>query len=85
MGESECKASSFLTSALDGDEWSASRPGRFTPGGIALGTHWIGSWVGPRAGLDAVENRRNLSLAGNRTLAVQPSLYRLSYPNPITV
>jgi hypothetical protein len=23
----------------------------------ALGTHWIGGWVGPRAGLDAVENR----------------------------
>jgi len=22
----------FLTSALDGDEWSASRPSRFTPG-----------------------------------------------------
>jgi len=27
----------FLTSALDVGEWSASRPGHFTPG-----THWIG-------------------------------------------
>jgi hypothetical protein len=26
----------FLTSALDGGEWSASRPGRFTPGKESL-------------------------------------------------
>jgi len=31
-----------LTSALDGGEWSASRPGRFTPREIAPGIHWIG-------------------------------------------
>jgi hypothetical protein len=43
-----------LTSALDGGEWSASRPGRFTPRERAPGTHWIGSWMGPRAALDAV-------------------------------
>jgi len=36
-----------LTSALEGGEWSASSPGRFTPGERAAGTHWIGSWVGP--------------------------------------
>jgi hypothetical protein len=45
----------FLTLALDGGKWSASHPGRFTPGEIAAGSHWIGGWVGPRAGLDAVE------------------------------
>jgi hypothetical protein len=33
------------------------------PGERAPGTHWAGSWVGPRAGLDAVEKR---------TRAVQP-------------
>jgi hypothetical protein len=38
-----------LTSALDGGEWSASRPGRFTPREGAPGTHWIGDCVGPRA------------------------------------
>jgi hypothetical protein len=27
------------TSTLDGDEWSALRPGRFTPRETALGTH----------------------------------------------
>jgi hypothetical protein len=32
----------FLTSALVVGEWSASRPGRFTPGERDPGTHWIG-------------------------------------------
>jgi hypothetical protein len=48
----------FLTSALVGGEWSASRPGRFTPGERALGTHWIGGCVGPRAGLDNMEKAK---------------------------
>jgi hypothetical protein len=39
----------FLTSALVGGEWSPSRPGRFTPGERALGTHWIGGLVDPTA------------------------------------
>jgi hypothetical protein len=40
---------SFLTSALDGGEWSVSRPGRaFTPGERTPGTHWTGDWVGPK-------------------------------------
>jgi hypothetical protein len=47
-----------LTSAIVGGEWSASRPGRFTPREIALGNHWIGGWVGPRAILDAVVKRK---------------------------
>jgi len=48
----------FVTSALDGDEWSASCPGRFTPRERAPGTRWIGGWVGPRAGLDTVIKRK---------------------------
>jgi hypothetical protein len=48
----------FLTSALDGGEWSASRPGHFTPRERAPGTHGIGGWVGPRAGPDAVVKRK---------------------------
>jgi hypothetical protein len=43
-----------LTSALEGGEWSASHPGRFTPGEKAPGIHWIGGWVGHRVGLDAL-------------------------------
>jgi hypothetical protein len=70
----------FLTSALVGGEWSASRPGRFTPPRI----HWIGSWVDLRAGLDDVERRTILILLG---LVLRPlssrarsqSLYRPSY------
>jgi hypothetical protein len=54
----------FLTSALAGGEWSASHPCRFTPRERAPGTHWIGSWVSPRAGLDDVEKRKFLTLPG---------------------
>jgi hypothetical protein len=50
-----------LTSVLDGGEWSDSRTGRFTPRERALGTHWIGGWMGPRAVLDAVVKRKILS------------------------
>jgi hypothetical protein len=41
-----------LTLTLDGSEWSVSCSGHFTPKVRAAGTHWIGGWVGPRAGLD---------------------------------
>jgi hypothetical protein len=47
----------FLTTALDGGEWSASRPGRFTPGEVGPGTSWIGGWVGHKAGLDAMKRK----------------------------
>jgi hypothetical protein len=64
----------FFTSALVGGERSASRPGLFTPGERAPGTHLIGGWVGPRAGLDDVEERKFLTLPGLelRSLLVQP-------------
>jgi hypothetical protein len=57
----------FLTSVLDGGELSASCPCCFTPGETASGTHWIGDWVAPRAGLDVVEKRESLSAAKNQT------------------
>jgi hypothetical protein len=47
----------FLTSALDGGEWSASRTGRFTTGEIALGTYCTESCVGPTSGLDAAAKK----------------------------
>jgi hypothetical protein len=52
----------FLTSALAGGEWSASRSGRFTRGERAPGNHWIGGWVDPKVGLDEVEKRKFLTL-----------------------
>jgi hypothetical protein len=54
----------ILTSAVVGGEWSASQPGRFTPGEGTLGTHWIERLVDPRAGLDNVERRKILPLEG---------------------
>jgi hypothetical protein len=54
----EVQLHSFLTSALDGDEWSASRLVRFIPTERAPGTHCIGGWVDPRAVLDAVVKRK---------------------------
>jgi hypothetical protein len=60
MGERRYSSYSYLTSALDGGEWSASRPGRAILGERTPGTHWIGGWVGPRAGLDAGARRKIL-------------------------
>jgi len=48
--------------ALDAGEWSASSTGRFTPWERAPGTHWTG-WVGARAGLEAVAERKILSMS----------------------
>jgi hypothetical protein len=56
-GEWMCSPIHSLTSALDGGEWAASSPGRFTPRERAAGSPWIGDWVGPRAVLDAVVKR----------------------------
>jgi hypothetical protein len=58
MGECIYRSTFFLTSALVGGEWLASRPGRITPG-----AHWIGGWVGPRACLDDVEKRKFFTLS----------------------
>jgi hypothetical protein len=57
LGEVKYSSTHSLTSALDGGEWSASRPGRFTPKERAPGTHWIGGWAGPTGVLDAVVKR----------------------------
>jgi hypothetical protein len=60
-GERMYSSYSFSTSALDGGEWSASRPGRaFTPGERTPGTHCTGGWVGPRAGLDTEDRGKIL-------------------------
>jgi hypothetical protein len=52
------------------------------PGGFNPGTHWIGGWVGPQVGLNAMEKRKNLYCRdSNPGLRVRSlSAYRLSYP-----
>jgi hypothetical protein len=49
----------FLTSALFGSEWSASRPGHFTLGQRVPCAHLIGGWIDPRIGLDDVEKEKS--------------------------
>jgi hypothetical protein len=44
--ETEIQLNAFLKSALDGGEWSVSRPGRFTPEQTAFEFRWIDEWVG---------------------------------------
>jgi hypothetical protein len=70
-GGMEVEPHAFLTSALDGGKWSASRPGRFTPG-----TQWIRGWVGPRIGLDAVAKRK----IPNPYRELKPDEHRSSSP-----
>jgi hypothetical protein len=75
LGELRYSSTHSLTSALDGGEWSASRPGLFTLRDRALGTHWIGGWVGPRTVLDVVVKRKIPSPrreSNPRTPIVQP-------------
>jgi hypothetical protein len=58
LGEWRYSTTHSLTSAQVGGEWSASRPGRFTPRERAPDTHWIGGWVVPRAVLDTVVKKK---------------------------
>jgi hypothetical protein len=78
----------FLTLALVGGEWSASRPGRFTPEERASGTHWIGGWVDPRTDMDDMENRKFLTLPGLELQSLScaahsQSLYKPHYPRSL--
>jgi hypothetical protein len=66
-----------LTSALDGGEWSATRPGRVIPRERNPGEQWIGGRVEPRVGLDALVKRKVPSLGWD-------SNPRLSNPQPST-
>jgi hypothetical protein len=58
LGKWRYSSTHSLTSALDGGEWSASRPNRFTPRERVTGIHWTGGWVGSRAVLETVVKRK---------------------------
>jgi hypothetical protein len=75
----------FLTLALVGGEWSASRRGRFSPRKRTPGTNLTGGWVSPRAGLDDVEKKKFLTLPGLELRHLghpvrSQSLYRMRHP-----
>jgi hypothetical protein len=65
----------FLTSVLDGIEWSVSFRGYFTPGTQFPLSVLIGRSLG--GPLDAVVNRKTSCLIGDRTL-----IFRSSSPQP---
>jgi hypothetical protein len=64
-------SSTHYTSALDGGEWSVSRPAALPPREIAPCTHSIRDWVDLKVGLDAVVRRKI------------PSPYRESIIQPV--
>jgi hypothetical protein len=47
-------------SALDGGEWSVSRPGRLTHRERVPGTHWTGGGVGPQSRSGCGGEEKNL-------------------------
>ena len=63
---------SSKTSALEGDEWSAARPGLTLPR-ERPGTHCTGGWVGLRADLDG---RKISPATGFDPRTVQPVVSR---------
>jgi hypothetical protein len=77
----------FLTSALDGGEWWVSATVASLKWKIP-GTHWLGSWVGSRAGHDAAGKKENLSCPCKNQIPIPwssspyPS-HCLSYPDPL--
>jgi hypothetical protein len=48
----------FITLALEGEDHSATCPGRFIPGKRTPGTQRTWDWVDPRAGQDTVARRK---------------------------
>ena len=50
-----------------GSECSPARSDHFTRKKSVSGTHWVREWVGPCAGLGALEKERNLATAQNQT------------------
>jgi hypothetical protein len=78
-GEADVYTHVFLTLALVG-EWSASRPGRFTPS-----IHSIGGGVGPRASLDDTEKGTFLTPPGLEIRSLdRPARSQTPYPTELS-
>jgi hypothetical protein len=70
---------SFSTSALEGGEWTASRPCRFTRVKGTPGVHCVGGWLGTRTGLHVLKREKSVVRAGIRT-PDRPSLSLVAIP-----
>jgi hypothetical protein len=73
LREMEYSSYSFTTSALDGSEWSASRPGRALPRESTPGTHCTGVWVGPEPVWTQRLEEISFASAGYRTSIARSS------------
>jgi hypothetical protein len=76
----EVQLYSFLTSALGGSEWSVPRPRRSTLRGRPS-THFIGGWVGPRAGLNRCGK---VPPPPRDSLSGPSSLYQIAIPTTLS-
>jgi hypothetical protein len=72
-----------LTSALNRGGWSASGPGRFTPGKDPVPTVQEAGWF-PEPGWTGAENLVPTGIRSPDRPGRSESLYRLSYPGTIT-
>jgi hypothetical protein len=70
----------FLTSTLDGGEWSASGSCLLIPGNRAVDTQETRRWVGPRFRVDAVTNRGMLH---RRQSNPGPQVQHVGIPPPV--
>jgi hypothetical protein len=68
----ESLSHAFITSTLDGGEWSAYCSSQLIPGERSYDTFHTGGWADLRAGLDAVAKRKILLPTGNRILVFKP-------------
>lgn len=57
MWKVEVQLRAFVSSVLEESDYSASRPGLYTPRHRAPFTHRIGGWMGPEVGLDTLVKR----------------------------
>ena len=71
-----------LTSALDGVDGQRHVPAAL-PLGKRPGTHCIGGWMGPRAGLEGCGKSHPTGIRSQDRPARSESLYHLRYPGPL--